>query len=426
MELVRGTETAGVILLVEQAEQVGAQEDFPNPGWLALQSDDFPAEGPPDEPLTTLPKKSAIGTDAALIPRGWIAPSRQLLWQEPLADPIMLGGGAQAQRFVWPDLVIVGSPAVGAPLVCTRMSGGVGGHFGLINAVHLFMRGVVFRMRRPAKLDPDTQPPPPDREARKPAWTDPTKGRAVIHADDFGQAVPAKHAGQRAPGVGVALVGQEPDCQEETALEIARGQRFDARAVAGAKPAFEIKGPNVVGRAGGRAWAGRQRRTASLMARAGRHQFEPAQPAGERPRHGQVDARMQLAQTRAQFTRSPSRLVAAESAQRLLPARCQLPGRVERSAGSIPQSGATVASKTMQPFVTRGAGDMKTVTELSKGFASRQSRQRETFTGGNQGASEPRHALSMRQPKTSECPRCLVTVPQTRAPFPLRFLRDLL
>jgi hypothetical protein len=53
--------------------------------------------------------------------------------------------------------------------------------------------------------------------------------------------------------VGIALVGQEPDIEQKAALEIAHGQRFNARAIARTEPAFEIHRPNVVGRPGHRA-----------------------------------------------------------------------------------------------------------------------------------------------------------------------------
>ena len=406
MELARGAETPRTILLVQQAEQIGPEEDFPNPGWLGLQPDDFPAEGAPDEPLAALPKEPAIGTDATLAPRGRIVPSRQGFWQRSQADAIMSGGRLQAQRFVRTNPIIVGPPAVGAPLVCARMRGGVVGDFGLIDAVHLFVRRVVFRMRGPAKLDLDAQAPPPDREARKPAWADPAERWPVVHADDFGQAVTSKHACQRAPGVGIALVGQQPDIQEETAFEIAHGQRFDPRAVAGMKPAFEIQRPDVVGNAGGSAFAGRQLRSLPLVARSWWHQFEAAQPPGQRAGRGQMHARMELPQPGPQFPWPPSWLAAAELAQGRLPAPRQLPWRTVWATGTIPQTGTPVAAEAMHPLVTAGAGDVETVTELRKGFTPRQSREDEPFTCGKQRASKPRHARSVRPSKASECPRC--------------------
>ena len=395
VELACRAEASGTILWVEQAEQVGPQKDFPDSGWLALQPDDFPAEGPPDEPLAALPKEPAIGTDAALAPRGGISPVRQAFGQGPRADAIKPGGWPQAQRLVWPDLIVVGPPTVGAPLVRAGMRGGMVGDFGLIDAVHLFVRRVVLRVRGPTKLDAEAPPPPPDREARKPAGADPANRRPIVHADDFGQAVTTKHAGQRAPGGGVAWVGQEPAVQEETACEITDAQGFDAGAVAGAKPAFEIQGPDVVGR------------------------------AGQRAGHGQMNARMELPQPGAQFTGSPGWMAEAQLTQGRWPAPRQLPWRTVRAAGMIAQTGPPVAAKPLHPLVTRRADDVETATELHKGFAPCQSRKGKPFTNGNQRASKPGHARSVRPTPTSEwprcpvprCPQCPVPVPDARTTF---------
>lgn len=220
LELACGTQTACAILLVEHAQQIGAEVDFPHPGLLPLQPDDFPAEGPPDEPLAALPIESAIGTDPPLAPRDGINPGRQPLGQATWAGAVMFRRWPQAQRFVRPQFVVTGPPAIGAALLRRRVPGGLVGDFGLIHAMHLFMGRVVLWVRGAAKLDADPQPPPPDRQARKSARANPAKGWAVVHTDDFGQAVTAKHPGQRASRRAVTLVGQEPDIQEEAAFEI--------------------------------------------------------------------------------------------------------------------------------------------------------------------------------------------------------------
>jgi hypothetical protein len=100
-------------------------------------------------------------------------------------------------------------------------------------------------------------------------------------------------------------------------------------------------------------------------------------------------------------------MAAAELAQCLSPAQGQLPWRVVRPAGTIPQTGAPVTAEAMQPFVARGAGDAEAATELRKEFALLKGSEGETFTDRNQRASKPRHARSVRHPKASECPRCL-------------------
>ena len=73
-------ETSGTVLLVEQTQQVGAEEDFPNSDVLGPQADDFLTEGTTDEPLASLPIETAISTDAAAGPRRRIIPNRQWFW----------------------------------------------------------------------------------------------------------------------------------------------------------------------------------------------------------------------------------------------------------------------------------------------------------------------------------------------------------
>ena len=75
-----GPETSGTVLLIEQTQQVGTEEDFPNVSALGSQADDFPTEGTTHESLTSLPIETAIGTDASLGPRCRIIPNRQRFW----------------------------------------------------------------------------------------------------------------------------------------------------------------------------------------------------------------------------------------------------------------------------------------------------------------------------------------------------------
>ena len=149
MKLAGGAQAACAILLVEYAQQVGAEKDFPHPGLLELEADDFPAESPPDEPLASLPIEAAIGTDPALTPCGRISPEGQTFRQRARAAAIMLGGGAQAQGFMGTQFVVNDPPTVGAALVGWRMSRRVTGDFGLVNAMHLFMARIVLRMGGP-------------------------------------------------------------------------------------------------------------------------------------------------------------------------------------------------------------------------------------------------------------------------------------
>jgi hypothetical protein len=406
MKLAGGAQAASAILLVEQAQEVGAEKDFPHTGLLELEANDFPAESPPDEPLASLPIEAAIGTDPALAPADRISPDRQTFRQGARAAAIMFGGWPQAQGFMGTQLVVTGPPTVGAALVGWRMSRRLAGNFGLVNAMHLFMARIVLRMCGPAKLDANTQPPPPDRKAGKTARANSAKRRAVVHADDFGQTVTSKHSGQRAPGLVIALVGQKPHIEKETAFEIADRQGLDPGAVAGAKPALEIHRPDVVGRARHRALTGRQRRTLPLVTRTGWHQFEPPQPSRQGAGYRQTNARMQATQTGVQFTRTPGGMTPTEPAQGRLPAPRQLSWRMVRPTGTIAQTDTPLEAKALPPFVSGGAGDVETATKLSEGLALNQSREDEPFTSRKKGASKPRHARHSAPSNVFHCPRC--------------------
>jgi hypothetical protein len=144
-----------------------------------------------------------------------------------------------------------------------------------------------------------------------------------------------------------------------------------------------------------------------LVAWAVRHQSQATQPTGQRARAWQVKARMQTAQASVQLARPPSGMTAAQLAQPQTPARCHLAWRAKRTARTVSQALATAMAETPQPLVTGGASDVKTLAEMNEGFAMGQSGKREPFPSGNQRASEPRHARSVRQAAAQKCPRCL-------------------
>ena len=66
----------GVVALMECAQEITAEEDFPDVGPKLAQGDYFLAESPADEPLATLPKETSVWGNAPLDPGFGIDPVR--------------------------------------------------------------------------------------------------------------------------------------------------------------------------------------------------------------------------------------------------------------------------------------------------------------------------------------------------------------
>lgn len=66
VRVMSGAKAATAVFLVEHAEELPAEEDFPDAGLDGFQTHDFIPEGTSDKALASLPEESAIGGDAAL------------------------------------------------------------------------------------------------------------------------------------------------------------------------------------------------------------------------------------------------------------------------------------------------------------------------------------------------------------------------
>jgi hypothetical protein len=198
------------------------------------------------------------------------------------------------------------------------------------------------------------------------------KGSAVVHADDLGQAQAAKPPGQGGAHGGIALVGQQLNAQDETAVPIAHRQRLDPRAVAGAKPALEVHRPDLIGGAGLGEGLGLEDRAAPRPTRRRSHQLQTAQPARQRAYGGKSpDWRMPLTQPAPELFRSPMRRLLAGAPQPFLPAwraGCRWP---KRSARPILQRFETGGAAALPPLATGFTTEPELTTQAREAFVSR-------------------------------------------------------
>ena len=143
-------------------------------------------------------------------------------------------------------MVVVVTPTITAPLNQRAAEGWQGEYFSLVSGVHLFMGSVVSWASTTSELDTDAQAQPPDREAGETECSFATEGSAVVHADGGRQAFALEDAGHGMSHGQVALIGQQADVQQVTALGLADGEGIMTHPIASAEVALEVDGPDLV------------------------------------------------------------------------------------------------------------------------------------------------------------------------------------
>ena len=370
---------SGGVFGVELADEERAELDRPVVWTEPFEAEGLADESASDEAETALPFDVAVGTHPAHGEGLGIVQGGPALRPAALGRLISARGRLLSERLVWAVVIVVVPPAVGAALLSAPIARRRIERLGFVAAVHLFVGGVVARTRPARELHPNAEPQPADTEARKPQRAFAAKGRAVVDANDGGQSMAAENARHGAARGAVALVGQEPDLEQVTALGLAHRQRIVALPVGGAKPAFEIDRPDLVQIPRSRQPGMRHRRPASSAPRARAHQTQLAQPAPNGTQRRQTCARIKRAQAGADLFRTPVRTGLAYQPHRALPARRLLTRAALRPARMIAQRASSASPIARQPFVTGLAADRILGAEVRKGFARTQSGQRETL-----------------------------------------------
>src|SRR5213083_477380 len=150
-----------------------------------LETYALPSKGSANDPHASAPTDVATGGDPTREPTVRIFQFGQT---GPVAAPTLAiqgGGHPLPQRFMRSLMIVVVDPAGSAPLLAARRGRRRRGHFGFVNAMHLFMGSVVLRPGAAGELDADAQAQPPGRKPRQVQRPIAGKRRPMIDADDF-------------------------------------------------------------------------------------------------------------------------------------------------------------------------------------------------------------------------------------------------
>ena len=189
-----------------------------------------------------------------------------------------------ARRFVWPFKIVFPTPLLGASLRAAQGAGRRIQGLGFTDAVHLFVRPILFGLSRLDEFHADAQPCPPRAQPRQPQGPGRTEGRPIIGPDYLRQAISLEKPLQYQARARHVLPRQPVNSRNVAAAQIPDRQRFQFRAVTGAKPTLETEGPNLVGppRAGQGRPAGRRSFAGTPPPFSG--ESPPLEPAADRRR----------------------------------------------------------------------------------------------------------------------------------------------
>jgi len=273
-------------------------------------------------------------------------------------------GHSLLQRLVRTVMVIVANKTRSSLLLAPRRGCRRRSRFGLIHSTHLSMTRVVLGSSPARKLHPNPQSQPPSREARQIQSPVPSEGLAMIDANDFRLTKLDKQSLKILPYWLIVMVKQS-DAQQIAAEQIAHCQWVHPLPVSRAKPAFEIDGPDVIGSAWDRQWRSHQLGSPTCAGTTAAYKSQPPQPFGYGSHLGQVGARMLSAQMGINFLCAPTRTALPHPADLSEPATGSPSWRAVGTSRAIRQSGATLRSKTSQPFEPSLSTDTKLTAKLS-------------------------------------------------------------
>jgi hypothetical protein len=164
-----------------------------------------------------------------------------------LSGSVTTGGSALPKGVMGPVVVVVVSPEFQSAGCLRQGMQRLASDLGLKDAVHLLMSVVVNASFAVNELHPDAQPVPPKAYAGEVVGAYAAKRNASVGADRLGQAMAAEQAQKHAAHRSLSGERDRCDCEQITRMQVAHRQRFDALSARGAKPAFEVRGPYIVG-----------------------------------------------------------------------------------------------------------------------------------------------------------------------------------
>ena len=175
---------AGVQLADWQVPEVDFDDFIGVPGGAGFspQAKSLPGKGTPHHTFPSTPPHPAAGPHEQGEPAGGIM-QRWGFAVAPRVAPIAALRHAPFQRVMRALFVVVATETRKTLRLAAQGGGGRTGGGRFQDAVHLLVRAIILRFRRPAEIGFDPQPPPPDAEPAQAQRAVPAKGRAIIHAD---------------------------------------------------------------------------------------------------------------------------------------------------------------------------------------------------------------------------------------------------
>jgi hypothetical protein len=144
--------------------------------------------------------------------------------------------------------IVVLAPTLVAPLLRAWGTGRRVQGFGFVDAMELFMGAIVLGLGAPGEVHPNAQAHPPQAQSRTAIGSGGSEGLTVVAAEiGCRQAITSKEAPESGPQGGLPDIGKNLDAQNHAEEKIAHSERFTALSIGGAKGAFEIDRPNIIG-----------------------------------------------------------------------------------------------------------------------------------------------------------------------------------
>src|SRR6266851_3087332 len=176
-----------------------------------------------------------------------ILDGRQRTGVGPGGPPIARRGRGAFEELVRSLMVVLGPEAVERALLGRERRSGRPNRFRLERLMHPFVRAVLLRRRGSGALMLNAELQPPDIELRQAVNPRRRERDAIVRANGVRQAVLAEQpvedrAHAKSPGREQAVT-----CEEVSRVLVGHGERIAVHAIAGAKVALEVRGPEIIG-----------------------------------------------------------------------------------------------------------------------------------------------------------------------------------
>jgi hypothetical protein len=267
------------------------------------------------------------------------------------------------QSFVRANRVVSVDPSIRPPLLRTPVARGPLSGFGLHHSMHLLVPAVLLGMPWSDEFHRDSQRRPPSAQARKARWACRSKRTAVVHTNDPRIAVASEQPKKDAPHRLPPLIGQQPDTQQISTVQIPHGQRIYSTPVLRSKPSLEIDRPYLVAPSSCRQLSKALLRSTASTPSSRAAELHPFEPFADRSCCWGPLPFVFFDQSNSQLATSPTPMAPSQSPNSLHPLLARSPWRASRTPLLIQQSAPTSLLEAMFPFVAALAADSERPTQ---------------------------------------------------------------